>query len=139
MQTVGIRELKAKLSEYLRRVQEGESITVTDRGKIIACIAPDSEYPDLGAYDGSSLVCDPGTLDIPAAPKTRGGKKEKAKSYATLLKETQKAWGYKSPKETLTKALEEHLRYKKQLSILDLAGTIDYDPNYDHKAARRKR
>lgn len=30
---VGIRELKAKLSEYLERAAAGETIVVTDRGK----------------------------------------------------------------------------------------------------------
>lgn len=30
---IGIREFKAKLSEYLRRAEAGETIRVTDRGK----------------------------------------------------------------------------------------------------------
>lgn len=38
-ETVGIRELKARLSEYLARVQAGERLTVTDRGRPIATIA----------------------------------------------------------------------------------------------------
>jgi len=37
---VGTRELKAKLSEYLRRVKAGETIIVTERGKTIAQIVP---------------------------------------------------------------------------------------------------
>lgn len=36
MRTVGIRELKNRLSEYLRLVQQGEDILVTDRGRVIA-------------------------------------------------------------------------------------------------------
>lgn len=36
MRTVGIREMKSKLSEYLRRVREGEHILVTDRGRVVA-------------------------------------------------------------------------------------------------------
>ena len=36
MSTVGIRELKAKLSEYLRMVKRGEVVRVTDRGKVVA-------------------------------------------------------------------------------------------------------
>ncbi|MGH9468526.1 MAG: type II toxin-antitoxin system Phd/YefM family antitoxin, partial [Terriglobales bacterium] len=32
MTTVGVRELKAKLSEYLRKVQAGEAVQITDRG-----------------------------------------------------------------------------------------------------------
>jgi len=33
---VGVRELKAKLSEYLHKAAAGERITVTDRGKPLA-------------------------------------------------------------------------------------------------------
>ncbi len=37
---VGVRELKAKLSEYLARVEGGETINVTSRGRRVACIGP---------------------------------------------------------------------------------------------------
>lgn len=43
MATVGIRELKNRLSEYLRRVARGERITVTDRGRPLAVLAPAEE------------------------------------------------------------------------------------------------
>jgi len=36
MKAVGIRELKNRLSEYLRLVRNGEEILVTDRGEVIA-------------------------------------------------------------------------------------------------------
>ncbi|MFL5425374.1 MAG: type II toxin-antitoxin system Phd/YefM family antitoxin [Myxococcales bacterium] len=36
MRTAGVRELKAKLSEYLRDVARGETILVTDRGRVVA-------------------------------------------------------------------------------------------------------
>ena len=36
MTTVGVRLLKAKLSEYLRRVRSGEVVLVTDRGRVVA-------------------------------------------------------------------------------------------------------
>lgn len=37
---VGVRELKAKLSSYLRQAAEGELITVTDHGTPIAVLGP---------------------------------------------------------------------------------------------------
>jgi len=40
MKTVGVRELKNSLSEYLRRVRSGESVLVTDRGEVVAELAP---------------------------------------------------------------------------------------------------
>jgi antitoxin (DNA-binding transcriptional repressor) of toxin-antitoxin stability system len=36
MKAVGIRELKNRLSEYLRLVRSGEEILVTDRGEVVA-------------------------------------------------------------------------------------------------------
>lgn len=37
---IGVRELKARLSEYLERVREGEVLTVTSRGRAIAQLVP---------------------------------------------------------------------------------------------------
>jgi prevent-host-death family protein len=50
MRTVRIGELKARLSEYLRGVRRGRSVTVLDRDTPIAVISP---YPGNG---GGSLV-----------------------------------------------------------------------------------
>jgi antitoxin (DNA-binding transcriptional repressor) of toxin-antitoxin stability system len=36
MRTIGVRELKANLSRVLREVQGGESVLVTDRGRVVA-------------------------------------------------------------------------------------------------------
>jgi prevent-host-death family protein len=40
MATVGVRELRQRASELLRRVEAGETIQVTDRGRPIAVLAP---------------------------------------------------------------------------------------------------
>lgn len=45
MQTVGIRELKAKLSKYLRYARRGEIVLVTDRGRVVAEIRPSGIRP----------------------------------------------------------------------------------------------
>jgi prevent-host-death family protein len=37
---VGVRELKAQLSQCLRRVRAGERLTITDRGRAIAELVP---------------------------------------------------------------------------------------------------
>jgi prevent-host-death family protein len=42
---VGVRELKARLSEHLRRVKLGEVIVITDRGRQVARIVP-AELPE---------------------------------------------------------------------------------------------
>jgi prevent-host-death family protein len=45
MSAVSVRELKDHLSEHLRRVQGGERIMVTDRGRPIAKITPLRDEP----------------------------------------------------------------------------------------------
>jgi prevent-host-death family protein len=40
VQTLGIRQLKARLSEYLKRVAGGERLLVTHRGRAIAMVTP---------------------------------------------------------------------------------------------------
>lgn len=40
MHAVGVRELKNRLSEYLRLVRAGERILVTDRGEVVAELGP---------------------------------------------------------------------------------------------------
>ena len=42
---VGIRELKNNLSQYLDKVKRGDSLGITDRGKIIAYILPAEKSP----------------------------------------------------------------------------------------------
>lgn len=38
--TVGVRDLKARLSEYLRRVKQGQTIMITDHGQPVGRIMP---------------------------------------------------------------------------------------------------
>ena len=54
MKAVGIRELKNRLSEYVRMVRAGEEILVTDRGEVVAELrapqrtaSPAEPYPEL--------------------------------------------------------------------------------------------
>jgi prevent-host-death family protein len=37
---VGVRELRQRASELLRRVEDGESIEITDRGRPVAVLGP---------------------------------------------------------------------------------------------------
>ena len=38
MSTVGVKELKDRLTQYLRRTKQGEEVVVTERGKPIAIL-----------------------------------------------------------------------------------------------------
>jgi prevent-host-death family protein len=43
MKTAGIRELKNHLSAYIREVENGETVLVTDRGRVVAELRPPGE------------------------------------------------------------------------------------------------
>lgn len=45
---------------------------------------------------------------------------------------------HRTKREAVTEALLEYVRYREQLKILDLVGTIDFDPEYDYKAERMR-
>lgn len=56
-----------------------------------------------------------------------------------LIEEARRTGRHKTKKEAVTVALEEYIRRRKQLRLLELFGTIDYDPAYNYKAERRRK
>lgn len=54
-----------------------------------------------------------------------------------LINEARKIGGHKTKKEAVSAALKEYVDRRKQLEILKLFGTIDYDPTYDYKKMRK--
>ncbi len=55
-----------------------------------------------------------------------------------LIKEAQKIGNHKTKKDAVTIALEEYIAHKKQLKIIDLFGSIDFDESYDYKSTRKR-
>lgn len=55
-----------------------------------------------------------------------------------LLAAAQKIGGHKTKRETVNAALDEYIRRRKQLEILDHFGEFDFDPEYDYKKGRKK-
>jgi prevent-host-death family protein len=77
MTSVGVRELRQRASELLRRVGDGETIEITDRGRPVAVLAPLPEQPldrlrasgDL--QDSDRALADlPDPLPLPAGAET---------------------------------------------------------------------
>ena len=56
-----------------------------------------------------------------------------------LLREAQRVGGHRTKKATVTEALEEYIRRRKQVAIVDLFGTVEFDGRYDYQMQRRKR
>jgi Arc/MetJ family transcription regulator len=55
-----------------------------------------------------------------------------------LLEEAQRIGGQRTKKATVTEALQEYIQHRKQAKILELFGTVEFDPKYDYKKQRRK-
>jgi hypothetical protein len=53
-----------------------------------------------------------------------------------LIREAKDIGRHKTDAEAVTAALQEYVERRRQ--ILTLFGTIDYDPDYDYKAQRRR-
>ena len=56
-----------------------------------------------------------------------------------LLDEAVRVGGHRTKKATVTEALEEYVRRRKQARILKLFGKIEFEPTYDYKRQRRRR
>ena len=56
-----------------------------------------------------------------------------------LLEEALKIGGRATKRETVTEALQEYISRRKQAGVLDLFGSVDYDPKYAYKTQRRRR
>jgi metal-responsive CopG/Arc/MetJ family transcriptional regulator len=54
-----------------------------------------------------------------------------------LIDEARRVGDHKTKKEAVTAALREYIDRRKQMEILKLFGTIDYDPTYDYKKIRK--
>ncbi len=56
-----------------------------------------------------------------------------------LIEEAKKVGQHKTKRDAVTAALKEYIAHRKRLGLIELFGTIDYDPDYDHKRERRAR
>ena len=56
-----------------------------------------------------------------------------------LLEEALKIGGRATKRETVTEALKEYIGRRKQAAVLELFGSVDYDPKYAYKKQRRRR
>jgi len=53
-----------------------------------------------------------------------------------LIEKARKIGKHKTKKAVVTEALEEYIQRRKQIEIIDLFGTIEFDPEYDYKSLR---
>jgi antitoxin (DNA-binding transcriptional repressor) of toxin-antitoxin stability system len=90
MKAVGVRELKDRLSEYLRLVKEGEEILVTDRGDVVA---------ELRQPTPRAALPYPGLLEAVTRGRVRMGRPNRPDLYPPM--------GASTPAGTAERLLDE--------------------------------
>jgi hypothetical protein len=55
----------------------------------------------------------------------------------SLIEEARQIGHHPTKKAAVTAALEEYIQRRRQLEILDLFGTISFNPKYNYKKARK--
>jgi Arc/MetJ family transcription regulator len=56
-----------------------------------------------------------------------------------LIEQAVKIGGERSKKAAVTRALEEYVARRKQKSLVDLMGTLEWDESFDYKSERSRR
>ena len=89
MTTVGVRELRQRASELLRRVEAGETIEVTDRGRPVAVLAPLPEAEPLERLRAAGeVLASSGDLDdLPKPLPLPAGKEAPSAVLARLRRD----------------------------------------------------
>ncbi len=65
MKAVGLRELKNRLSQYIRQVRSGEGLLVTDRGEVVAELVPPGQATsDRSVPSGLVVLARKGLLTL---------------------------------------------------------------------------
>lgn len=55
----------------------------------------------------------------------------------SLLEQAREVSGLRTKKAVVTQALVEYIQKRQQLKVLDLFGTVQYEPAYDYKSQRK--
>lgn len=91
MVTVGIRELKAQLSAYVKQARMGQRVQVTDRGTVVAEIVP--------AGWGEAEPVPPGLAALAREGRVRMATRQRRQNYSTPRAQV--------PAGTIARLLEE--------------------------------
>ena len=72
MSIVGIKELKNRLTQYLRQTRKGEEVVITDRGKPFALIQPIKSAEDVASLEAKlAILAARGLISLPTKKPLR--------------------------------------------------------------------
>jgi prevent-host-death family protein len=89
MERIGVRAFRERLSSYLDRVERGEPLEITDRGRVVARLEPPQRSDDaLDQLIDEGVVMPPRTRGgIDGLPLPRGGASTKGSDALDELRE----------------------------------------------------
>lgn len=56
-----------------------------------------------------------------------------------LIDEARRLGGHRTKRQAVNKALEEYVARRKRREVAKIFGRVEWDPDYDYKAERKKR
>jgi len=56
-----------------------------------------------------------------------------------LIDEARRLGGHRTKRQAVNEALEEYVSRRKRAEVAKIFGQVEWDPDYDYKAERRKR
>lgn len=78
--TIGVRELKNRLTLYLRRAKQGEEVVVTERGRPVAVIQSIGSAGNLSSREARlAKLAAEGILTLPTGPRLKNIRPVKVK------------------------------------------------------------
>ena len=87
MRTVGLKILKNKLSEYIRMVEAGETVLVTDRDRVVAELRPPHERGPLASDAQLAELVRRGVLAPPLVIREGPPPRARVAPTETILRE----------------------------------------------------
>ena len=86
---VGVRDLKARLSEYLRQVMQGQTVIITDHGRPVGRLSPVEQPLDerLRALQNAGMVAWNGQKLKPVLPAAVNRRKQQVSDILVEMRE----------------------------------------------------
>ena len=56
-----------------------------------------------------------------------------------LIEKAIRLGGKRTKKAVVQEALEEYIRRREQMKVIELFGEVDFDPDYDYRTQRRRK
>jgi len=149
MATLHVRNVPDALYERLRRRAEADNRSLSDELVILLDRALDrsddptdvlERFRQRRAFDPAAVGA-PDSTSLLRMMRDGGEVAEDTREMALdgqLLAEARRIGKHATDGDVITAALEEYITRRRQRAVIDLFGTVDYDPGYDYKVQRRR-